>query len=62
MDDETLPLLKVHEYFRGVSDEALRGGRPGFAESSSTRPGGLTRRTYASSVPSGSSSAGDSRP
>ena len=24
MDDEILPLLKVHEYFRGVSDEALR--------------------------------------
>src|SRR6516162_9761938 len=23
MNDEVLPLLKVHEYFRGVSDEAL---------------------------------------
>src|SRR5215471_6667499 len=24
MSDEVLPLLKVHEYFRGVSDEALQ--------------------------------------
>jgi hypothetical protein len=24
MSDEVLPLLKVHEYFRGVPDEALQ--------------------------------------
>jgi len=26
MSDDIMPLIKVHEYFRGVSDEALQEG------------------------------------